>query len=429
MKKYILTILFFTILSFNSYALDDLREIKKNEYNSITNILYDDDKYLYMKSKDSYIKLNKNFESDYEFVIDDDLIKKLEDIDKNQYKFVEDITYPSTKIESIALYLDNYKAIDMTEILNSNPTFYNNLYNNNYFLDVKSYNFDNGNLISLKLQDYIWKYYYFIKTNNGYLKLDIDSKLELDEILTNSNDKLYLIFDDNIVYYDLVNDELKNIVNEAKTKVSNEISRVLFESANNEYLVFKAYDKYYSYNGDEFEELKIEKSDLKGKLYISDKLYLSKYDIFGILNISDSKFKYFNYSRLLNNINRNDIVGEFKLYKNRGAYKYNLKTERNYYIPTYKVYDDIYIVSEDLENLGYKKVWDDKNNITIFSKDENKPYYDSPVRKNTGVIYDSDIDIIIKYPYDTEIIKAHNISGYSLINVKDFYHSSIKVIY
>lgn len=138
MKKYILTILFFTILSFNSYALDDLREIKKNEYNSITNILYDDDKYLYMKSKDSYIKLNKNFESDYEFVIDDDLIKKLEDVDKNQYKFVEDITYPSTKIESSALYLDNYKAIDMTEILNSNPTFYNNLYNNNYFLDVKS---------------------------------------------------------------------------------------------------------------------------------------------------------------------------------------------------------------------------------------------------------------------------------------------------
>ncbi len=86
-----------------------------------------------------------------------------------------------------------------------------------------------------------------------------------------------------------------------------------------------------------------------------------------------------------------------------------------------KVYDCICI--EDLAHCGYKHIWDEKSRTTKFEYDGQNFKGLSDLKSNSGVVYGSDIDVLVKDDKNDTyvVVTAYNVGGYSLVPVENLH--------
>lgn len=396
-------------------------------------IIHDDQKYLYLKSKDDYFKLDKSLDKEYEYVTDKNLLNNLKTIEEEGFTFLRN-TYEVDAIKrNDYYYIDKYKIdISGTKEAKIDGEWYDNLNHANFIQDE-----DNA-IIEIEIDD---KENYYLSYNNELTKLDIDNNFNLSHILKNKNNDMVLM-GDKILFYDLKNNKIINISDNTKKYFDKEKANNIlnqedefdyefnFLGFNKDKLYFLKSDDiyYYSTKTKEINKLvsNVNLSDrdkqrmcyigVNGNVYI---IYAKGESIFGIKYLD--KFKYFNKDRVNKNINREKIIGKFELESTNSFYVLDSYFKGNrFYIPSYKI-ENIkgdYVIAESLVNVGCVMNWDEANNLTCIYTDnynDNKLFKeDEPVKIN-GNIYESDIDILI----NDRKVKSYNIGGYSLVNISD----------
>lgn len=455
LKKILGLVIIFTILmTNNSFSYENyLETIEESKNRGIINIVDDDFEYLYIKTKDAYVKLDKSFRKRYEKIDDKNKIRALKE--KEKLKFISNKFKVSYSLDDGKLrYLD--KEIDVNEILNQSMAYYKDIKGYSYGNDVNIIEFDRIKLISFFMNKNGWDryngsnkngYYYYFDFDNKLKKLNINSQIEIKALLKDNNHRVYLLSNDNIFIYDYKNDILESLLDFTDKKYNLELTDHSLDLNKNiqdykfKYLGFKANDIYYFLNNNIFkfdtlsrELTKLEVfydidldelyNDSNEEIYITeDNIYFIKNELEGIYDVQNGIFRYFNSNRLNKEIDRNKIIGKFRL-DNTIKYCYECEGKK-YYINTYKI-DSInnkrFIIAENLVDLGYEMIWDELNNITMFeeAKEGNYILKSPKLLKKSGNVYESDIDIIMK-SYNYRILKAYNIGGYSLIDIDDIF--------
>lgn len=449
-----LVIIFTILMTNNCFSYENyLETVEESKNRGIINIVDDDFEYLYIKAKNAYVKLHKSFRKNYEKIEDKNKIRLLKE--KERLEFVSNkFKVPYAIYDGKLKYLD--KEIDIDEILNQSMPYYKDIKGYSYSNDVNIIEFDRKELISFFMNKSGWDryngsnkngYYYYFNCDNKLNKLNINSQIEIKSLLKDRNHRVYLLSNNNIFIYDYKNNILESLMDFTNKKYNLELEDNSLDENKNikdykfKYLGNKSDDIYYFLNNNIFkfnilnrEIKKIEISydldldelynDSNDEIYITDdNIYFIKNELEGIYDVKNGIFRYFNSNRLNTSVDRNKIISKFRL-DNLSKYYYEDEGKR-YYINTYKI-DNInnknFIIAENLVDLGYKMIWDELNNITMFEEAKDGEYVlkNPKLIKKSGNVYDSDIDIIMK-SYNYRILKAYNIGGYSLIDIDDVF--------
>lgn len=437
MKKFLISIfMIFTILiPFNRVKAFDFTQEKNIK------ILDDDLSYLYLKQGKDYLKLHKSLKNEYEYVKDKDLLDKLKNIYGQEFKLIDNNYSVSYKKDFNKISFDKY-IIDISSFLPYTTDEYKQ--KNGYYYSYKAHIYqDDVKIISTTIQKksdnsrnrYIYSYY--LDVNGQLNKLNIPDDFDCYDIYINNDKCMYLSSDKNIIFYDLKTNKSVNLSNNMVNKYNLKLGEddyfyYLGTSKSKLYYALKGKLYVFSSKDESVKEInmdnKIDFDNLNGNLYIdkSNNIYVNNENLAGIIDTKRDVYKYLNKDRISNNVDRNKIIGKYKLKSKKDIYvnDYNAnenQAKKKFFIPTYQIegIKGDYIIAENLKNIGFNMVWDNLNNISVFNSNSDIRYKNINMIKNNGNIYDSDVDIIINTWGGYKKLKSYNIGGYSLIALDD----------
>ncbi len=437
MKKFLISFfMIFTILfSFNRV------EALRSTDNENIKILDDDLSYLYLKYNQDYLKLHKSLKNEYEYVKDANLLEKLKNIYGEEFKIIDNNYTVSYKKDFNKISFDKY-IMDISSFLPYTTSYYKELNGYYYSYKVQVYE-DDVKITSLSIpkesDDYEDRdiYNYYLDVNGQLNKLDIPDDFACYDIYINNNKCIYLSSDKNMIFYDLKTNKALNLSNKTVNTYNLKLGEddyfyYLGTSKSKLYYALKGKLYVFSSKDESVKEInmdnKIDFDNLNGNLYIdkSNNIYVNNENLAGIIDTKRDVYKYLNKDRISNNVDRNKIIGKYKLKSKKDIYvnDYNAnenQAKKKFFIPTYQIegIKGDYIIAENLKNIGFNMVWDNLNNISVFNSNSDIRYKNINMIKNNGNIYDSDVDIIINTWGGYKKLKSYNIGGYSLIALDD----------